>query len=148
MPLVVANRNVSSALSARYLRLIRAAAGVPGQAPVVRAPVLPPAVLLSSLAVTGPVAVKKSMARGAGLRRAVDAAFVLSAGAITRHVLDAGRQTVMAAVAQDPQSVGWRRVASARACSFCDSLQDTYPPGEGDFKAHDGCACSAEPAYR
>jgi hypothetical protein len=146
--LVLKNRDLSAVLAGRYLRQVRAAAGISGPPPAPTVAALPAAVLMSSLAVTGPIAVKRGMSHGAGVQRAMEAAFVLSANSATRHVLNAGREAVMSSISEDPRAVGWRRVTSGRACEFCDSLQDTYPPGEGDFKAHDGCGCSAEPAYQ
>lgn len=142
------NRDISSALSMRYLRLIRAAAGVSGDVPAAAPRELPAPVLLSSLAVTGPVAIKKSMTAGRSLETATQAAFVMSSIAVARHVLNAGRETVMASLEQDDRAEGWQRVTSPRACEFCDSLDDIYPPGYGDFPAHDGCMCVAEPVYR
>lgn len=145
--IVRAGRLSASAAAAAYVRQLRAWAQVPGEAPLVGARPLPASVLLSSLGVTGPVAIKKSTARGVPVERASASAFVLSSLAVARHVLDAGRESVMAAVEQDDRAVGWHRVTSPKACEFCDSLDDIYPPGYGDFKAHDGCACSVEPVY-
>lgn len=146
-PLVASSRRASAALAARYVRALRASAGVPGAAPVVAVGELPPEVLLSSLGVTGPVAIKKAMTRGVPLEDAARNAFVLSAAAVSRHVLDAGRETILASARSDDRVEGWRRVTSPRACEFCDSLDDIYPPGSGDFKSHDGCACTVEPVY-
>lgn len=147
-PLVTDQRRLSVMLAWRYVQAVRAAAGVPGGAPVPVVPDLPAAVLMSSMAVTGPVAIKKAMARGEKVEKASVSAFTLSAGAVTRHILDAGRQAVTSSIEQDDRAVGWRRVTSPKACEFCDSLDDIYPPGYGDFKSHDHCMCSAEPAYK
>lgn len=146
--IVGANRRTSAALSGRYLRQLRTAARMPGEPPAVTLRPLPSEVLVTSLGSTGPAVIKKATSRGESLNRATDAAFVLSSQSATRHILNAGRETVMASLSGDPRAEGWRRVTSGRECDWCDSLEDIYPPGYGDFQAHDGCACTAEPVYR
>lgn len=145
--IVARGRRSSSAIAGLYVRQLRASAGVGGFPPLPGPRPLPVPVLESSLGVTGPVSIKKAMTRGVPLDRAVDAAFAASALAATRHVLDAGRETVLASAAADDRVVEWRRVRSPRACEFCDNLDDIYSTGDLDFKAHDGCACSVEPVY-
>lgn len=148
MAITAQNRALSAAVANRYVRQFRGAARIGGEAPVGVPRELPDAALLSSLGVTGPVAIKSATARGVTPEQAAVAAFVLSSGAVTRHVLNAGRETILSSLAKDAAAGGWRRVTSPRACEFCDSLDDIYPPGHGDFKSHDNCACTAEPVYR
>lgn len=149
--LVRTNRLTAAALAARYASSLRLDMGLPGLAPTVAVRPLPAAVLLSSLGVAGPVAIKSSMTRGVPLPQAVESAFVLSANSATRHILDAGRETLLASVQQDEQASGWRRVSSGRSCKFCNTLVgrgEVHSARTADFPAHDGCGCSIEPVYR
>lgn len=104
----------------------------------------------ASLAVTGPVSIKRAMMRGVNLDEAVEVAGGRTAAAGMRHALTGGRQTIIHSVADDHAARGWRRVASGKACEFCSMLAGrgaVYGPDTGHFAAHDGCSCTAEPVY-
>lgn len=143
-------RDQSSRLAAAYVSAFK-------RAEVSRPAVIelaPPALvdsLTTSLLVTGPLSVKRAMARGVPLGRAVGVAEASSAASAMRHTLDAGRSTIRASLAADGDAEGWTRVTSGGACKFCSMLASrggVYSARTADFEAHDGCGCSAEPVYR
>ena len=82
-----------------------------------------------------------------------DAATALSlvTGGLTRSIADQHRQTIVYSSAADPQAQGWRRVARADGCSFCQMLASRpgYVYGEKsvEFRSHDNCRCSAAPSW-
>lgn len=141
-------------------------------------PPAPPAalekvVLDTSLRVTGPVRFKQGMAKlsGADLPpetiRALQESILKDAGksvaaAVVRHVVDGGRDEVLADTKADPVALGFMRVTtSARPCYFCamlasrgpvygaESFSDSDPRfiGDGVAKAHDNCSCILEPVF-
>jgi hypothetical protein len=71
-------------------------------------------------------------------------------GVTKRLVLKPGRDTVRLNVAQDPDSVGWRRIGDGDSCKFCRMLigrGEVYTAETARFGAHDDCGCLAEPAW-
>lgn len=152
-PVVQAQRGRSSTLAANYLATFRAlelGVKVPPASPVLAAPA-PTRALARSLLVTGPLSVKRNMTRGIPLAKANELALAASSRAAMRHVLNGGRETILATTAKDRRSSGrYARVTSAKACAFCDLLASrgaVYSADTADFAAHDGCSCSAEPEY-
>lgn len=149
-PIVQAQRAVSARTAASYLAAAKTLSLGPGRrsAPVL-ADEIDPAVLATSLLVTGPLSVKRAMTRGVTLDRALDTAQASSAAAAMRHAVDGGRQTILRTVRADPDARGWQRVASGNACKFCSELDGKFHRDDtADFPAHDGCSCSQEPVYR
>ena len=68
-----------------------------------------------------------------------------------RLTLKGGRQTISEASVTDPAALGWERVISAGACSFCAMLASrggVYGEHSVEFRAHDHCNCTAEPVFR
>ena len=60
------------------------------------------------------------------------------------------RDTITTNRRRDPESVGWRRVASG-GCSFCRMLADrgaVYRSDSARFASHTHCHCTAEPVFR
>lgn len=143
--LVDRHRATSVALAAAYLTAVRDASGVTGAPVIVRAEPIDPARLETSLAVTAVYATKTAAGHGTPARDAMDAAFVKTSAAISRLVLEAGRETIVRSTRADPRIVGWVRVTSGSPCRWCADLAGTRSTGR--FPAHDGCACSAEPEF-
>ncbi len=146
-------RRTSARLAANYLQTFKTLElGATARAvPLVLAEDAAVAAVSSSLAVTGPVSVRKALERGVMAARALDVAEARSSAAAMRHVLNGGRETIVHSLAADRQAVGWERVTSGAACNFCASLAGrgaVYSAGTVDFHAHDGCSCSASPVYR
>lgn len=147
-------RALSAQLAAKYLtqfKTLELGAFTPAP-PIVLSDVVEPAQLVTSLLVTGPVALKRSVGRGALLTTALRNAEASSANAVTRHVLGGGRDTITDTITADPHALGWARATSGHACSFCAMLASRGPvyksEGTAGFQAHDGCHCAPEPVYQ
>lgn len=161
VPLVTAQRSTSARLAGAYVQAFRAFELATD--PLDFVPVLADQVaveqIVQSLTVTGPVQVKRHMR---GLRpaagdlevvtaRAMQIGRDMAAGAAMRHVLNAGRGTVVDSVRADGAALGWARATSGKPCGFCAMLASRGPVYDADsvgFDAHDHCSCSAEPVYR
>lgn len=151
MAIIGQRRTDSATTAAAYFQSFRAAERIGGTA----APVVSTfgasaaARAQTSLQVTGFVTTERLTA----LRYPDPArtALVRVSGAVVRHVLDGGRETLIASVRADRRALGWARATSGNPCSFCAMLASRGPAyGErtGDFQSHDHCACSLEPVYR
>lgn len=84
-------------------------------------------------------------------------------GTASRIALEGGRQTIAQAVHNDPVAVGWFRVTDGKPCAFCALMAsrgvvyknertagrtaNSRFTGEGEFKFHNDCGCSAAPAF-
>jgi hypothetical protein len=148
--LVQRQRAASSNLAAAYISAVRYASGLTDAPPIVLAPPVEAERLNTSLTVTAAVSIKANAARGMVAEQAMKNAFVRSAGAVSRLVLEGGQDTVRLTVAADPKAKGWQRVASGNACSFCSMLAgrgDVYKESTASFESHDHCSCQAEPVY-
>lgn len=68
------------------------------------------------------------------------------------EVARANRQTVLENTRRDPQGVGWKRVARADSCKFCQfaARGSVIYRSEvaGRFAAHTNCNCAAIPWFR
>lgn len=144
-------RAVSASLAAGYFDAFRRAEGVGGVASPALAVFEEGAVARArtSLQVTGYVTTERLRA----LKHAEPGrvALVRISGAVTRHVLDGGRETLLASVRRDRRARGWARVTSAEPCEFCSILASrgaVYTATSGAFQAHDHCGCGLEPRYR
>lgn len=147
--LIARDRRTSAALAASYYRAFRFQQGINDEFDVVTAEPLPPEQVETALRVTSLVSVKAAAVRGLAKQAAMANAFVASSGAVTRLVLDAGRETIRAASIADPRAAGWQRVTSGRACGFCRSLTGVvFDDGRAGFKPHDHCGCTPQPVFR
>lgn len=149
---LIVNRDArrSQNLSAAYLTAFREAEGVSGTAAVVFPAAVNADRLETSMRVTSVVAVKRSVQAGKTPGQAMRDAFVQSTGAATRHMLNAGRDTVRLSTVRDRDAVGWRRVGGGDTCPFCRMLihrDAVYTRSSVDFASHDHCSCQAEPFY-
>lgn len=148
-PLIQRDRARVAGLASLYLKAHRLNAGVRGPLDVRLALPAPSAQLLTSVHATSVGAVKVGVRAGYTETRALDSAFVQTAGAVGRLILNAGRDTITRTTIADPRTAGWRRVGVGK-CDFCQTLLGrgaVYSEATADFEAHDGCACSAEPVY-
>lgn len=155
--IVQARRAQSALLAARYIAAFRAAElGTADTPPIPPVPADDDAVRVS-LAVTGRETIRRlapipDQAPPGVVEQASRTALTRVAGAVSRHVLDGGRETVLGAVAADRQALGWARVAGGGACAFCRMLASRGPAYRtqrtAGFQAHDHCACGIEPVYR
>lgn len=157
LALIKTHRATSSSLAAAYLAAFRALqVGVDTTFPAVLAPAVDDVAVATSMLVTGPVSIKTALARKVELFTAVDIAEARSSAAGMRHVLNAGRDTVVATIEADPKALGFARVASDHACAFCAMLASRGPVYKSEQTAtfakdghryHDGCQCGIEPHY-
>lgn len=85
-------------------------------------------------------------------RRALDNAFVKASGTATRLAVNGGRDTILQAVRDDSEALGWLRVTDGDPCHFCLTLASRGPEyksrATASFQAHDHCSCVAVPVYR
>lgn len=149
--LVARQRRRSAGVASAYLRAMRLAHGLDGAAGIRLAEPVAADRLATSLHATSVGAAKRATAAGLQGVAVRETAFVQSSGAVARHVLDGGRETVMRSTAAMPDAKGWHRVASPSACTFCRTLagrDELYrSEASGDFGSHDHCGCDAEPVF-
>ncbi|GAA2843834.1 hypothetical protein Acy02nite_68360 [Actinoplanes cyaneus] len=147
-------RRVGALVAGAFLTAYRDTAGVGGDAPAIAyAGQLPAAQLATSLFVTGPVQVKRSLAGGATIQTSISRARAATAGAVVRHTADAGRSTVRDTVRRDRVALGWARLTDGDPCYFCAMLAGrgavylSKDSATGDDPYHDGCGCVPVPVY-
>lgn len=140
IPLVGLRRRDSAGLASAYYSASRALAAPGGFASVRLGDRLEVERLLTSLLVTGPYTAKRLLS----LRdpRAKATTLVRVSGAVSRHVLDGGRQTLLRTAEADSKAKGWRRTTSGAPCSYCASLAGAVMTTP-NFASHDHCGCSA-----
>lgn len=146
-------REDSARVAAGYYETLRQVEGVRSPAPVVPLPApLPTEQAATSLLVTGPVAIKAKLAKGALLDDAVSAALQMTLGAIGRHVQNGGRDYLRSAIMRDPEARGYARRSAGSPCSFCAMLIGRGPvyksQATADFRSHDHCHCAVAPFFR
>lgn len=146
----------SEALAAAYLDAYRVAEVGAGAA--ARMPLLGVGSSFDAAAAVGSleqviIRAKRHTAAGKPPREAVDSAVQAIVGAGQRHVLNAGRGAVAKSTAANRESVGWRRVADGKPCSFCAMLVTRGPAYRsratalGLHRFHDFCGCTAEEVF-
>ncbi len=150
--LIARNREISTGLSAAYLRQFRAIeAGTTTALRIATVPAVTEAVR-TSLLVTGPITVKKATAAGLPIDEASRRGATSSARSALRHSLDGGRSTITSTIEADPVALGWARATSGSPCAFCALMAGrgaVYRSEQSaNFEPHDGCACQPEPIYR
>jgi hypothetical protein len=150
LSVVQQQRTASERLALAYFTRFRAVE-VPDAAPFtppLPAP-LPASEATTSLLARGPYRLKSLMAQAVPLATAADSASAASASAGARHVLNGGRQALVAAADADPEARGHRRVTASGCCAFCALLSARSYDGLSSkfFEAHDNCSCSSEVMY-
>lgn len=149
--LVRAYRRLSSTAAATYYEAFRSAARAAGVATPTLAAAIPDAQVATSLYVTGRDALRIALNAGQTADGARSTALVRAGGAVSRHIVDAGRQTILDSVAADPHAVGWARVTDGDPCYFCLTLASrgaVYKSEQSaSFQAHDHCGCTAMPVF-
>jgi hypothetical protein len=71
-------------------------------------------------------------------------------GGLQKIVSNVSRETVVLNSDRDPAAAGWRRIARPDGCRFCRMLAArgaVYKRSGVRFASHDGCHCSAAPAF-
>lgn len=158
---IVDSKRVTAArLAADYLRQFRELEGVAGDLSVLLADTPDLAALEVSLRATGPATVQRALSAGLTPALAAARALVTVSGAVSRVVLDGGRQTVLLTVEADRRALGWMRVTHGKTCAFCAMLASRGPvyktrksgistgdPRGKPARFHDHCDCTVEPVY-
>jgi hypothetical protein len=149
--LVRAYHPISSGVAASYFTAFRAAEEIDGRAVPVFASAPADAMIASSLYATGETATRQAIAAGRPPEDAAQVAFVRTSGAVSRHILNGGRQTILESVQRDEHARGWARITDGDPCAFCLVLASrgaVYKTEQtAEFQAHDHCGCAAEPFY-
>ncbi len=140
---------VSAGLAVNYFELFRAAEGVGGAGSAVLAERLSSPLVSTSLRVTGPYTAKHLIA--VKDPQAAAKTLVRLSGSLSRLVATGGRDTLERSVRADKRALGWTRVTSGNACSFCRLLRSRgavyKSEGSSRFEAHDHCSCTSEPVW-
>lgn len=146
--MVAKNRRTSAGLAAAYLRAYRVASGLGGDVKIVIPQTVNIEQLDASLHSTAIATAKNAAARSVAADVAMGNALTLASGAMSRLVLNAGRETVNETIRADDKATGWRRVLGGGGCDFCRLLAGrVYPRDNADFEAHGKCGCMSEPVY-
>lgn len=151
IPLVHQQHRASARLAAEYFAAFRYAEQPGGVARPMIPEVPTAARVAGSLYVVGRDMTRQAIAAGQAPQAARKTALVRTSGTVGTLALEGGRTTITQSVAADPRAAGWARSTSARCCAFCAMLASrgaVYGDGTATFRAHDYCACVAEPAYR
>lgn len=150
--LISAGRKDAAGLAAAYYQTHRFASGVPGTAQIFMADPLTVEQTATSLLYTGPITVKRSLAKGNTIEAAMRAAENSTLGAIFRIVADGGRNTIHTTVLRDRAALGFARVTDGKPCAFCAMLASRGFVYKNEQTAggqyHDRCGCFAQPMYR
>lgn len=138
-------------LGAGYYRQARRAAGVPGDAPVVRVPVPSEGLVHATLDSMGPWNLLGKVKEGQQAAAANENTSVQLAGAAQRLISNGARQAVLTSVEADAKAVAWARVTSSNPCAFCGMLAGrgaSYrSEASAGFEAHSSCCCVAMPVF-
>jgi len=152
MPLARVYQSLSATLAATYYKEIRSLEQVPGDATVRLAASVVPAQIVASMYATGQTTAADAIAAGRTATEARQIALARVSGAVTRHILDGGRDTILQSVQADKQAVGWARVTDGDPCYFCLTLASRGAVYKSEqtagFQAHDHCGCTAMPVYK
>ena len=122
----------------------------------------------ANLNATGIAAYEKALRAGQTPNQAVDTMAVNLSGSATTLALEGGREVIRDAAQSDEEAIGWIRVPDADPCSWCAMLasrpgasqgqfyrsegtagrnQNAKFVGDGEFKWHDHCGCTAVPVF-
>lgn len=142
-------RTQSAVLAQTYYETIRASEGITTPLPTIALPLEGwQAAANTSLLVTGPIGAKTAIAAKQALDQVTANTLVRVSGAVSRHVLNGGRETVMSHVRAE--RIGYQRITSPTACAFCKMLAGrgaVYGEETVKFRAHDHCVCQSEPVW-
>lgn len=144
--LIKARGTTSSALARAYYREYRRDSGLD-------VPRLEPANMdkaAAGLTVVGEINAAKQLAQGRPIEEVEKTSLVLVSGEVTRHVFNAGRATLLGALAAESKVFGresrWRRQTDSNPCPWCSEQSRFTFPTTMSFSAHSHCACFPVPA--
>lgn len=151
--MVTQGRNVSYWQALNFYNKSRELLGIIEPPPDVEEPPFPTNAFMASMIWTGPRYAQALVARG----KTENLAQVVGRSigrAVTKHVLNAGRTTLIQAARQDPKAFGWARITDMDPCDFCAMLATRGPVYKNNKTAgelnkwHDGCSCTVVPVFR
>mgnify|MGYP007126047937 CR=1 FL=1 len=148
--LISSLRRESSRLATGYYIESRAEARVPGFFVPSPAPEAPREWIEETARIAGARTYGRALSADVPERQARQNAGVAVAGSMERIVLDAGRRTILDAVEEDREAIGWARITDANPCAFCAMLASrgpVYSEATARFEAHPHCACVAAPVW-
>lgn len=149
--LIRAHHRISTSLAGAYYEAFRRAEVVGGFASPRLADPINVEQITASLNYTGRVMTRKALLAGRSPVEARETALVRTSGAVTRHVLAGGRDTIVKSTGEDPRALKWARVTRGEPCAFCAMIASRGAVFLGEdtaeFQAHDHCNCQAEPHF-
>jgi len=148
--LISSFRRESTRLATNYYLESRAEARVPGLFVPSPAPEAPREWIETTAQIAGARTYGRSLSADLPEHQARQNAGVALAGSMERIVLDAGRQTILGAVDEDREAIGWARIGDANPCAFCAMLISrgpVYSEATAKFQSHPHCACVAAPVW-
>lgn len=149
--LTQARRTAASGLGVMFYRNLRDLEAVSGKFNPLPAAPMDLEKLTTSLRVTGPVAARSALARGASPAEAERIALAATVGAVQSRIYDGGRGAVLRSMFADPEARGYQRISDGSPCAFCAMLVSRgavyKADATGGFKAHVKCGCSAVPFW-
>lgn len=110
------------------------------------APALDDTRIEKSLTATGLVGTVRALSVGKSTEAAMAVGFVRFSGSLSRLAMTGGRDTILESVQASRRAVGYSRITSGNACSFCSGLAGEASAPDA-FAAHDHCSCTAEPTF-
>lgn len=151
LAVVSSGRQMSHEAAIAYYGKAKYDAGLGTVLPLIPQPPMNLLQITTSLRVTGPVSIKAGLASGMAFEAVNQKALARTMGAGKRHVLNAGRGSLMGAVLADDQALGWARVSDGKPCAFCAMLVSRGPVyksrATASFRSHDHCGCSVRPLF-
>lgn len=152
IPLVQTYRRLSAAVAGSYYDAFRNIENVSGSAAPLLAGDLPVEQIIASMFAVADVRNRDALAAGMQAQKARQSGLAGASGAITRHVLNAGRDTILQTVQNDKQAEGWARVTDGDPCAFCLTFASrgaVYKSEQtASFEAHDHCGCAAMAVFK
>lgn len=155
LEIVVADgRSTVAGIAADYLEQMRDLQNPAAGLDIVLADTPDRLAIRGSLTATGPISMKEAIGRGLAVEAASDRALVALSGAVSRVVLNGGRDTVIRTI-EASGVYRWMRVTHGKTCWFCAMLASRGPvytsrATAGDARGrpgrfHDHCDCTIEP---
>lgn len=142
----------SASAAVRYFESFRLAENAGGTAVAISAKRPPMTVIANDIRGAALKGIIDARRAGMSLTAASSNGLVRAIGTLSKHVLAGGRMTIIGSTDHDRKALGWARVTSTGACTFCRTLSSRGPTYKteksADFQAHDHCACAVEPIYR
>lgn len=151
LAIVRGGHRASATAAQRYYMAFRQMERVSGVVAVTMAPPPDDDYIVGALRGAGVAGIKNARSRGASVEAAHQNGFVNLAGSAARIVASGGRETLLGAIAGDPQAHGFQRVTDGSPCAFCAMIASrgivSKEEASAGFKAHGHCGCTAEPAF-